>query len=276
MKEGQKKREGIHMRCKDVINKIEQEYPREFAMEWDNVGLLAGREEKETVCIYVALDATDEVIAEAIAAKADLLITHHPLIFKGVKQINDQDFLGRRLIRLIQADISYYAMHTNYDVLGMAEAAGRRLHLTDMSVLDVTGRREACGGWIEEGIGKVADLEEAVSLKDYCEQVKDAFGLTDVRVFGDLNAKIRRVALCPGSGKSEIEKALKAEADVLVTGDIGHHEGIDAAAQGMAVVDAGHYGMEHIFVEEIAAYLRKNLTGIKVRTAPVCHPFETV
>ena len=107
------------MKCREIIENIEKSYPRNYALEWDNVGLLAGSHEKEVRRIYVALDATDEVIEAAIAAGADLLVTHHPMIFSPVSRITDEDFIGRRLLRLIQGNIAYYAMHTNYDVLRM-------------------------------------------------------------------------------------------------------------------------------------------------------------
>ena len=103
------------MLCKEIIQVIEASYPRSAALEFDNVGLLAGRAEKEAVRVYLALDATDAVIDRAVEAGADMLITHHPLIFSPLKKVTDEDFVGRRVVRLIQNDIAYYAMHTNYD-----------------------------------------------------------------------------------------------------------------------------------------------------------------
>lgn len=127
------------MVCKEVTDIIEQRYPREYALEWDNVGLLAGRDDKEVRSIYLALDATDEVIRGAKEQRADMLVTHHPLIFGGMKRIVNQDFIGRRILELIRHDISYYAMHTNYDVLGMADLAGRMMNLRRSEILEVTG-----------------------------------------------------------------------------------------------------------------------------------------
>lgn len=265
------------MVCKEVTDIIEQRYPREYALEWDNVGLLAGRDDKEVRSIYLALDASDEVIRAARVQGADMLVTHHPLIFSGMKRITNQDFIGRRILELLRHDISYYAMHTNYDVLGMADLAGSRMELRQPEILEVTGE-----GFIQEeysaqvGIGRVGRLEKAVTLRQCCEDVKQAFRLESVRVFGDPERLVERIAICPGSGKSVIGEALKKQADVLVTGDIGHHDGIDAAAQGMAVIDAGHYGLEHIFVEDMAAYLEERLEGIRIMAAPVCHPFISI
>lgn len=255
------------MKCREIAEKIEARYPKRYAMEWDNVGLLAGRSDKEVQKVYLALDATDEVIEEAVKVGADLLITHHPLIFKGLKQINDENFISRRVLRLIQNDISYYAMHTNYDVMGMADLAGEILNLKEPEVLEVTAQD------VQEGIGRVADLEEELSLKACSEFVKETFHLPNVKVFGNPNMRVRRIAISPGSGKSMIGAALVKGADVLVTGDIDHHEGIDAVAQGMAIIDAGHYGIEHIFVEDMKEFMQNHLPEIEVETAKMSHPF---
>lgn len=257
------------MLCREVTDIIEQRFPKEYALDWDNVGLLAGRDDKEVRCIYIALDASDEVIHAAAQQGADMLVTHHPLIFSGMKRITNQDFIGRRILELIRRDISYYAMHTNYDVLGMAALSGSMIGLKQPEALEVTCEAQ-------EGIGRIGQLEKAVSLKQCCEDVKRAFHLESVRVFGNPDRTVERIAICPGSGKSVIGEALKKQADVLITGDIGHHEGIDAAAQGMAVIDAGHYGLEHIFVEDMKDYLGKKLEGVQIITAPVCHPFVNI
>lgn len=257
------------MICGSIIEEIEKTYPKTYALEWDNVGLQVGRSDKEVKKIYIALDATDEVIADAAKWGADMLLTHHPLIFKALKQVNDQNFIGRRVLKLIQNDISYYAMHTNYDVMGMADLAGEFLCLEQAEVLEVTGEREGQ----PEGIGRIADLKEAVSLKECCIFVKERFHLPSVKVFGDAKMQVKRIAVCPGSGKSTIGEALKKGADVLITGDIDHHEGIDAVAQNMAVIDAGHYGIEHIYMEDMKKFCEAHFIEAEVRTAEIQHPF---
>ena len=138
------------MLCKEIIQVIEAAFPRGAALDFDNVGLLAGRTEKEVNRIYLALDATDHVIECAEKAGADMLITHHPLIFSPIKRVTDEDFIGRRIVRLIRNDISYYAMHTNYDVLGMAELSEHILDIRNARVLDVT----AAENGEEQGIGR--------------------------------------------------------------------------------------------------------------------------
>lgn len=263
------------MLCKDIIAIIEQKYPVSCAMNWDNVGLLVGTKDKDVSKIYVALDVTDEVLYAAIECGADMIVTHHPLIFSGMKKVVSDDFIGNRVIKMIEHGISYYAMHTNYDVMGMSDLSGEFLEFEQSEVLDVTCEENPVDH-TPKGIGKVADLNEKMSLRDYCQVVKERFQLESVKVFGNLDMEISRVAISPGSGKSMIGAALASRADVLVTGDIDHHTGIDAVAQGLAIIDAGHYGIEHIFIHDMAEYLKKNVTDAVVIEAPINHPFHVL
>lgn len=251
---------------------LEEQSPVSCACDWDNVGLLAGDPEKEVKRIYVALDATDEVIEEAINQKADMILTHHPMIFKGMKRITTEDFIGRRLIKLIQNDIAYYAMHTNFDVRGMADLAAAMIGLEDCSVLEVTGVVDG----IEEGIGKVGSLMEPMTLRKCAKFVEAAFSLEQVKVFGNPEAVVQRAAISPGSGKSEIGNAIQAGAQVLITGDIDHHDGIDAVAQGLCIIDAGHYGLEHIFVSYMKDYLKRRCEDVEVEEQKLTFPFWVV
>ena len=261
------------MQCKDIMAMIEGTYPKSAALGFDNVGLQAGRSEKEVRRIYLALDTTDAVIEEAIAQEADMLITHHPLIFSPLKHITDEDFIGRRLLKLIRSDISYYAMHTNYDVMGMAELAGKVLELSEPEVLEVTGSMHSESGEVPVGIGRVADLAQPMDLKSCAEMVKKAFDLPNVKIFGEPDMQVHRLGVFPGSGKSAISVSLEKGVDVLVTGDIDHHEGIDAVAQKMAVIDAGHYGVEHIFIADMEHFCREKFPEAEIRTAKIRQPF---
>ena len=223
------------MKCSEICALIEQEYGTEYACDWDNVGLLAGRSTKEVKKILLSLDATDEVVRMAAEGGYDMLITHHPMLFSAIKRVTDQDMNGRRLLELIRNDISYYAMHTNYDTRGMADLAARLMGLTECAVLE-----EVKDG---EGIGRVGKLPHPMTLRECGEQVKVALG------FG---------------------------CDVYITGDIDHHTGIDAVDQGMCIIDAGHYGVEHIFMEDVKAYLEKVLTGVHMDCVAVKHPFVVI
>lgn len=260
------------MQCKEIMQVIEAAYPRSAALDFDNVGLLAGRAGKEVNRVYLALDATDAVIDRAIEAGADMLITHHPLIFSPMKRVTDEDFIGRRVVKLIQSDIAYYAMHTNYDVLGMATLSEKILGIKNSQVLDVT----MCEDGNEEGIGRVGDLEKPMTLEECCVYVKHKLKLGSLKVFGDMNGTVSRLAVSPGSGKSAVAPAIAKGADVLVTGDIGHHDGLDAVEQGLAVIDAGHYGTEYIFIDDMKHFLEDKLPVLDIMTTPIVHPFQVI
>lgn len=260
------------MECKKVIEILEKQSPKSYACDWDNVGLLVGREDKEIQKIYIALDATDEAIEEAIANGADMLLTHHPMIFKGMKRVTQEDFIGRRVIRLIQNDMVYYAMHTNFDVMGMADLAADYLGISDTRVLEITSVSETG----EEGIGRYGSLKKEMTVRECCEEVKQAFSLENVKVFGDLERKVKTAAISPGSGRSVISNALQAGVDVLITGDIDHHEGIDAVAQKLTVIDAGHYGVEHIFIPYMEQYLKREAKELEIAVQPLTCPFQII
>ena len=248
------------MRCSEIIKVLEELAPVSMACDWDNPGLLAGRSDKEVKKILLAVDATDSVLAQATLQGADMIITHHPLIFKPLKKVNDQNFISRRILTMIQKDISYYAMHTNFDAAPgcMADLAGKRLELTGCRALEPMG---TTAEGTEYGIGVLGISEEGLTLQEMAKKVKEVFGIPFVTVFGDLNSRkvVKTVAVCPGAGGSTISEALAGQADVYITGDISHHEGIDAVACGMPVIDAGHYGIEHIFMGFMEHYLREKL-----------------
>ena len=257
------------MLCKDVMYEIEKEYPLNYALSWDNVGLLVGRDDKEVKRIYIALDATDEVIDEAVRTGADMLITHHPMIFSPIKRIHNLDFVGERILKLIQNDISYYAMHTNFDTIGgMAKEAAKMLGIQNMEVLEET--RDG------EGIGQTGQLPYTRTVRELASEVKEKFGLKNVTIYGNLDKKVDKVAICPGSGRSVIGVAVKKEADCLISGDIGHHEGLDACEQGVAVIDASHYGLEQIFMYIMRDYIRGYNPDMEIIIADEGVPFAIV
>lgn len=254
------------MKNNSLIEAFEQLAPLSQAEAWDNSGLLIGSNKKIIESVYIALDATDDVVNNAINKNVDLLLTHHPLIFKSLKSITDDNFIGRRIIKLIQTDISYYAMHTNFDVAVMADLAADYLKLENQEILDKIDE--------SHGIGKIGQLPREMDLQELCQYVKDAFSIDTVKVFGNKESKFKKVAVMPGSGKSYIKNTIQSQADVMITGDIDHHEGIDAVAEGLVIIDAGHYGIEHIFVEYMKQFIISRFDGIKVYTEERNNPFQ--
>lgn len=260
------------MKVKELTDWLNGVYPSDMAEHWDNVGLLVGDDDAEVTHVFLALDLTETTLEEAVRAGADMIITHHPMIFEGQKKINNHSFTGRRILKLIRNGIQYYAMHTNYDVLGMAELSADYLKLTDREVLSVTEETEdGC-----EGFGRVGMLPEQMTLRECGDFVKKALALHDVRVYGDPDRLVQKAAVCTGSGKSMIPDALAKGAQVYVTGDIDHHTGIDAVAAGLPVIDAGHYGTEYIFMEAMKKKLSQKFPKLQISCAEIKSPYMTL
>ncbi|MBQ8816673.1 MAG: Nif3-like dinuclear metal center hexameric protein [Lachnospiraceae bacterium] len=255
--------------CEDVIQCLEDLFPVSLAESWDNVGLLVGRREKPARAVMLCVDVTESVISQAIQAGVSMIVSHHPLIFSGMKQITNDNVFGTRLLDLIQADICVYAMHTNFDVMGMADAAAERLRLLDTEVLQVTYEDEIA----TEGIGRVGKLMGTMTLEEVAALTKEAFEVPHVKVFGDPDTLCCEVAICPGAGKSLVEDVLRTGADVYITGDIDHHTGIDLVAQGVCVIDAGHYGVEKLFVPYLHDIFLKMMPECTVIRAVEKEPF---
>lgn len=258
------------MKKEKILARLKEEYPPELAMGWDNPGLQVGRWDGSVKKVFVALDATEEVIRECVSWGAELLVTHHPLIMSGVKSFSSEDYIGEKALTLAEHGITHYAMHTNYDVTMMNKLAVKALKLKKAHVLEVTETKQ---DGTEYGIGCVGSLPKKMTAKQCCEYVKKAFDLENVRLFGEPEREVRSMAVCPGSGKSEVGAALASGADIFVTGDIGHHDGIDAVDQGLLIIDAGHYGVEHIFIRQMADFLRETFPELKVREAKIRSPF---
>ncbi|MCQ4774836.1 Nif3-like dinuclear metal center hexameric protein [Lacrimispora saccharolytica] len=262
------------MTMKELTQKLEERYPLEKAESWDNSGLQVGRKNKAVRKVFLALDATDAVIKEAAEWKADMLLTHHPLTLDGIRQVQAESLTGHKIFTLIRNDICHYAMHTNYDVVEMGEAAGEMMKLQHPEILEITGINEKNG--MPEGIGRVGALVRPVTVEECAQIVKRIFGLDTVKIFGDMDQVIERVAICPGSGKSMIGTAIRKKAQVMITGDIGHHDGIDAVDRGIAVIDAGHYGLEHIFISRMEQYLKSQFPNLEIKKTESGNPFQVM
>ena len=242
------------MKCNNILDNLLKVMPKELAMSWDNVGLLAGSKEREVKNIVVCLDLSEKLIEKAISFKADLIVSHHPLIFSPIKNVTDETSVGKRLVSLIKNDISYIALHTNYDIAAgcMSDLVAERIGLFG-EPLEKTESVED----IDVGIGKVGDLEKPLKISEIAKLVKERFNLPHLRVFdGGEDRLISRIAISPGSGKGMYKTAYEKRASLLISGDISHHDAIDALELGVATIDAGHYGLEHIFIADMAQRLR--------------------
>lgn len=268
------------MELKELISKLELLAPNKAAEKWDNPGLLVDTK-RDIKKVMLAVDASDYVIEKAIDNNVDLIITHHPLIFTGLKKVNYADFIGRRILSLAANGIALYAMHTNYDICQLSDAAGKKLGLVKEGIIEITDESENVGfgmyGTIsDDELSKIGKRECNITVNDIANLVKLQFELPNVRVFGDLNKNVSRIGIFPGSGKSAVHEAISNSIDVLVTGDIDHHAGIDAVAEGMCIIDAGHYGIEKIFVDCMEEYFSKEMPQMEIVAIKDDEPFVTV
>ena len=245
------------LKVKDIIGNLEKKYPKANAESWDNVGLIVGKLNQEVRKIQLSLDATDKAIENAIKNSADLIITHHPMIFKPVKTITTMDNLGRKIIKLIENNKSLYAMHTNLDSSkdGLNDYILNLLEVKNSKVIDVNEFDN------EVGIGRLYTLSKEMNIDEYATFVKNSLKIKNIRIISENREKIiKKVALINGSGMSYWRKVKSLGADLFITGDIGYHDALDAKEAGINVFDIGHFEGENCFVE----LLRKDIEGMGI------------
>lgn len=225
----------------DIIKIMEEIAPPVMAEDWDNVGLMLGRRCKAVKKLLLALDITGEVVQQAIAQKADMIITHHPLIFRGLKRVTDNEWQQELLLTLAEKGIAVYSAHTNLDCVssGVNDVLAKKLHLDSVDVLDS-----------DNGLGRIG-IVQACSLQEFAATIKKVLRADYVAV-GDAGKQVHKVAVCGGAGSDLISLALLCGADTLVTGDIKYHEAQQAVFSGLNVIDAGHQPTELPVMDDLA------------------------
>ncbi|NME35666.1 MULTISPECIES: Nif3-like dinuclear metal center hexameric protein [Fusobacterium] len=252
----------------EIIKILEKKFPVTNSEEWDNVGLLIGKRNKEIKNIQISLDITDMVLENAIKNNIDLIISHHPMIFSGIKRINSDTVLGNKIIKSIENNISIYTLHTNLDstIGGLNDFVGERLGLINGKIIDEIKENEC-------GIGRVYSLKEKEDFNDFLQKIKETFLEENIRVVGrDLASKeIKKIAIVNGAGSSYWRKAKKIGADLLITGDVKYHEALDALEENFILIDIGHYETEHFFGKIILKELEeiKDVNIIEFNDLPV-------
>ena len=245
------------MKVRDIIQVIESFAPLSIQEKWDNSGLCIGSQDAEVTSVLLGLDCTPELVDEAIECGADMIVTHHPLIFSGLKKINSEDPVGEAVVKAIRAGIAVYAAHTNADkvIEGVSGAMAARLSLTDVEVLDEDGEGT--------GLGAVGNLPEPMDASEAIAYVKERFGLKVMKTSRPLTEKISRVALCGGSGGSLIGAALRSGAQLYISGDISYHNFF--TPKGFMLMDIGHYESEKEIVDILFSLIKKNFPTFAVR-----------
>lgn len=243
------------MITKDIINFLEEKYPRSNAEEWDNVGLLVGNNKKDVKKIQLSIDATEKAVDYAAQNNVDMIVTHHPLIFKPLKSIVMSELSGRKIIKLIENGLNLYSIHTNLDSSkdGLNDYILELLEVKKYKIIDINANDETAG------IGRIYTLEEKITILEYADFIKTKMKIKNVRVISnDLKSEVKKIALINGSGMSYWRKVKSLGADLFITGDISYHDALDAKESGLHLIDIGHFESENCFSE----LLKKNLEEI--------------
>lgn len=267
-----------------VAQLIERIAPKSWAEEWDNVGLLVGSGSKRLDRILITLDGTMAVVEEAKDLGAQLIVAHHPIIFRPLKNLRSDNAGAQVPLRLLQYEIGYYAAHTNLDqsIFSSSRVLGEMLGLDKMEVfdpmIDLNPNRIQAE---ERGYGVSGYLPQPEKLgvfwKGFLDKLSKSgvyaqdYELSGIRLTGSIEQVVRKVAIVNGSGSRFVPKALFKGVDLLITGDVDHHSALDALEGGMAVGDLGHFLSEAPMLQSIHHYLssEKSLQGIEVLVSSV-------
>jgi len=240
------------VKASSIIQYLEKKYPLNLGYDWDNNGIQIGDETKQVKKVMIALEITKSVVDEAIMKKVDMIISHHPLIFKPVSSIHYNTIQGKKIIDLIKNDILVYSMHTNYDIAdgGLNDNFATILNLQDVEKFSMIDN--------ENGLGRVGQLKAPLSVEKLAQNVTNgplSSVVSEVKIVGDIKKIVSKVAVIGGNGSKYIHDAHHALADVLITGDVGYHTAVDALELGLALIDIGHFA-EKIMEKQIAEELR--------------------
>jgi dinuclear metal center YbgI/SA1388 family protein len=243
---------------RDVVAILERVYDPAWAESWDAVGLVCGDPDEPVRTVAFAVDPVAAVIDEALERGADLLVTHHPLFLRGVHGVPATTFKGRLVHKLIRGGAALFTAHTNADSAdpGVSDALAQALGLHDLRPLEPRAATP------ELGIGRVGELAESEALSAFAARVAAALPATSggVRVAGDPDRPVRRVAVCGGAGDTLFGAVRSSGADVYVTADLRHHPASEALeAGGPALVDVAHWASEWPWLNHAAEMLRSEL-----------------
>ncbi len=245
----------------DIIKYMNELFPPHLAFDGDNVGLIAGRTERETDRVLITLDVDEKVALEAASLHCDLIISHHPLMFHAIKRLTDLDPMQRTLMSLISEDIALFSAHTNLDCArgGLNDYLAEKLGVTDTSVIEVVDTIDGT----EHGFGRVGRVKEGTTLGDMLMRCTSALGIPFVKYVGNPDKKISTVALNCGGGADEMNICINMGVDLFITGDVKYNPARDAYDNGMALIDAGHYETEHIVCELLENKLSKAFPDVE-------------
>ena len=251
------------MKVRDITAAIEEFAPLGLQESYDNSGLIVGRPDDEVYCALLAVDVTEEVIAEAVSEGCDMIITHHPIVFHALKRFNSASQTERCVEEAIRRGIVLYAAHTNLDSTpnGMSWRVGQILGLENMRVMQATTAEGA-------GFGIVGELAEAMPSEEFMREVMERFAVKTLRHGDIVREQVRRVAVCTGSGGSLIDEARASGADLYLTADLRYNDFM-RHENAIILADMGHFESEYCAIQILFDVLSKKIPIFAVRKS-VC------
>ncbi|MBK7232276.1 MAG: Nif3-like dinuclear metal center hexameric protein [Saprospiraceae bacterium] len=255
----------------ELCEVLETVAPLHLQEAYDNCGLLTGRPEWEITGVLCSLDCTEEVLIEAQERSCNVVVCHHPVIFKGLKSLTGEDYVQRTIISAIQKKIAIYAIHTNLDNVlksGVNQKIAQKIGLSDIQILSP---KQANVDYI--GAGIIGRFQKPVILFDFLKHLKLQFQTGTIKYTKDLGKEIRTVAVCGGSGSFLTKEAIRQSADVLVSSDFKYHDFFDADGK-IVLIDIGHYESEQFTIELLKELVSEKFTNFaahstKINTNPI-------
>lgn len=247
------------IKVRDIAEAIEAFAPKYLQESYDNAGLQVGDPELAVSAVLLSLDVTEDVIKEALDRECNLIISHHPLIFRGLKQLTGQDMTQKLVIDALKHGIAVYSAHTNLDSVwdGVSHEIGRRLGVKELEVLDPQPQNP------HAGLGVVGNIKPVPKI-EFLRKIKETFNVSALRYSAQSpGLVIRRVAVCGGSGASLISAAIKARADILVTGDVKYHD-FTSYGDEIIIADIGHYESELCSREILSRVVRDKFPDLPI------------
>jgi dinuclear metal center YbgI/SA1388 family protein len=241
------------MQIKDIISVLEAVAPPGLQESYDNAGLIVGDPGATVTGILFCLDSTEAIIREAVERGCNLVVAHHPIVFRGLKRLNGASYVERTVMEAIRRDIALYAIHTNLDNVhrqGVNEKIAQKIGLTGTRVLAPKP------GTPDIGAGLVGELAPPMEANAFLRHLKQAFGSGCIRHTALTGKPVGRVAVCGGSGSFLLTEAIRAEAEFFVTADFKYHEFFDAEDR-IVIADIGHYESEQYTIELLFEIIRE-------------------
>lgn len=255
------------IRLQVVISFLHEFAPPELAEDWDNVGLLIGDPADEIRSVLTCLTLTPNVADEAISRGVQLIVTHHPILFRPIQRLTAETSEGRMLLSLIRAGISVYSPHTSYDSAadGINAQLARLLELQDVRPL--RPNIAVTSGSSPSGSGRFGTLPHTASLRELIERIKPALRVSTVQFVGDLDRPITKLGIACGAAAEFLRDAARLGCEALLTGEARFHSCLEAEATNLALILPGHFATERPAMEQFANVLRSRFAELVVEAS---------